>query len=652
MKNLYKICLLEVVVITGLAHLTSGRLPLEDQPTFIPQGWKVAETVNFDNVDVGKLPTNWTGTKTGKGEPQWAVVPDDSAPSKPNVLKQSGVATYPVCIKEDTSIKDGYVEVKFKPISGMEDQAGGVIWRCKDANNYYVARANVNEDNVVLYKTVKGKRTSLDIVGRKGGYGVKEKVASGQWHTLRVEFTGNKFTVIFNGKKMFDVEDNTFPDTGKVGLWTKADSVTLFDDFSYGSVAAATSVNFDDTEVGKLPAHWTGTQTGAGNPKWAVVADDTAPSKPNVLKQSGVATYGLCIKDDTSLKDGFVEVKFKPVSGTSDQAGGLVWRLKDTDNYYVTRANAMGKNNLSIYHTIQGKRVAFKSVNVKVTLGEWHTLRVDFAGNKFIVTLDGTKAIEAMDDSFSDAGKVGVYTRSDSVTLFDDFGYGADEEAGEKGGEQVWTSDSDPVGSIPAGWRAAETNGKGNLGKWEVIKDDSSPSPPNVIALMQTKNTRGTFNLLIAEGTSYQDLELVVKVKAMTGKEDQGGGPIWRAKDANNYYISRWNPLENNLRIYYVKDGKRVQIANADVTLDPNAWHELEIEHVGTKITAGLDGKKLIEVEDKTFTEAGKIGLWTKADAATAFDNIKVKTANAGDEDDDDDKDANDDNDKDESKDK
>jgi hypothetical protein len=149
-------------------------------------------------------------------------------------LKQSGEADYPVALKDDASLKDGFVEVKFKAVSGKEDQAGGVIWRAKDADNYYICRANALEDNVVLYKTEGGKRKSLDIVGRKGGYGVKERVAPGEWHTLRVEFVGNKFTVLFNGKKLFDVEDETFKDAGKVGLWTKADSVTLFDDFSYG----------------------------------------------------------------------------------------------------------------------------------------------------------------------------------------------------------------------------------------------------------------------------------------------------------------------------------------------------------------------------------------------------------------------------------
>jgi len=102
-------------------------------------GVALAETVNFDRTDAGKLPPKWTGTKTGTGEPQWAAVADESAPSKPNVLQQSGVATYPVCIKEDTNLKDGYVEVKFKAVSGKEDQAGGVLWRCRDADNYYPA---------------------------------------------------------------------------------------------------------------------------------------------------------------------------------------------------------------------------------------------------------------------------------------------------------------------------------------------------------------------------------------------------------------------------------------------------------------------------------------------------------------------------------
>jgi len=194
-----------------------------------------AETVSFRNAKPGRLPPHWIATQTGKGQAKWSVEKDKDAPGQPSVLAQSGEANFPVCIKNDTELKDGYVEVKFKPVSGKEDQAGGVIWRVMDKDNYYVCRANALEDNVVLYKTVEGKRSALDIVGRKGGYGVKERVAPAQWHSLRVEFKANRFEVSFDGKHLFDVEDRTFSDAGKVGVWTKADSVTLFDDFSYGS---------------------------------------------------------------------------------------------------------------------------------------------------------------------------------------------------------------------------------------------------------------------------------------------------------------------------------------------------------------------------------------------------------------------------------
>jgi hypothetical protein len=187
----------------------------------------LADTVNFDNLKTGAPPPGWTATKTGSGAAKWTIEQDDSAPSKPNVLRQSGQATYPVCIKDDTSLKDGFVEVKFKPISGKEDQAGGIVWRAKDSNNYYIARANALEENVTIYHTINGRRTEKKRTNTK--------VASNTWHTLRVDFQDNHFTVTFDGKKAIEWDDNTFKDAGKVGVWTKADSVTLFDDFTYGS---------------------------------------------------------------------------------------------------------------------------------------------------------------------------------------------------------------------------------------------------------------------------------------------------------------------------------------------------------------------------------------------------------------------------------
>jgi hypothetical protein len=189
------------------------------------------------------------------------------------------------------------------------------------------------------------------------------------------------------------------------------------------TTAFAETINFDDATAGESPAGWTATRTGSGNAKWTIEKDDTAPSQPNVLKQSGEATYPVCLKNDTSLKDGFVEVKLKPVAGKEDQAGGVIWRAKDADNYYIARANAL-EDNVTIYHTIKGSRVAFKNVNHKVKPGAWHTLRVEFQGNHFTVVFDGEKVIEATDDSFSEAGRVGVWTKADSVTLFDDFAFG------------------------------------------------------------------------------------------------------------------------------------------------------------------------------------------------------------------------------------
>jgi len=192
--------------------------------------------VSFESDPIGATPEGWTATLTGKGDPKWTVETDETAPSRLKVLKQSGRATYPLLLKNDTNIKDGFVEVWFKALAGSQDRAAGVVWRARDANNYYVVRANALEDNFVLYKTVNGVRSALDIVGRKGGYGVAVPVPANTWHSLRVDFKAARFRASFNGNQLFEVDDSTFTDAGKVGLWTKADSVTLFDQITYGEM--------------------------------------------------------------------------------------------------------------------------------------------------------------------------------------------------------------------------------------------------------------------------------------------------------------------------------------------------------------------------------------------------------------------------------
>jgi len=190
-------------------------------------GSAFAASESFDGYGQGAAPPGWTVGVTGRGESRWSVEADPAAPSKPHVLRQTGVGDFPWAIKNDTKLTDGYVEVKFKALSGKRDQAGGVVWRWKDGNNYYVARANALENNVSLYYTEKGKRNTLKYVDAP--------VALNAWHLLRVEFRGKRIRVLLNGKQYIEMEDAHIGGDGAVGLWTKADSVTAFDDFQYGS---------------------------------------------------------------------------------------------------------------------------------------------------------------------------------------------------------------------------------------------------------------------------------------------------------------------------------------------------------------------------------------------------------------------------------
>ena len=196
--------------------------------TVLSTGAAFAETENFDQHKPGAVPAGWECGVTGQGSPRWTVEADRSAPSGPNVLRQAGSGTFPWCVKKGASISDGFVEVKFKPERGREDQAGGVVWRWKDGNNYYVARANALEDNVSLYHTTNGRRITIKYVDAP--------VRANVWHTLRVEFKDKHISVLLDGKRYIELDDTHIAGPGAVGVWTKADSVTSFDDLSYGKL--------------------------------------------------------------------------------------------------------------------------------------------------------------------------------------------------------------------------------------------------------------------------------------------------------------------------------------------------------------------------------------------------------------------------------
>lgn len=188
------------------------------------------------------------------------------------------------------------------------------------------------------------------------------------------------------------------------------------------------------------------------------------------------------------------------------------------------------------------------------------------------------------------------------------------------------TESFDASGELPDGWKIDATRPGPRLPAWEVVQEPKAKSAPNVLTLTDTYGGTGqTYNLVWNTDISLKNGEIEVDVRANAGKEDQGGGPMWRVLDANNYYVARYNPLEGNFSLYVVKDGKRSKIATAGpLQIKAGEWFSIRVEQDGNHINAWLDGRWLINVDDDTLGDAGGVGFWTKADAETTFDNITV----------------------------
>jgi hypothetical protein len=178
-----------------------------------------------------------------------------------------------------------------------------------------------------------------------------------------------------------------------------------------------------------------------------------------------------------------------------------------------------------------------------------------------------------------------------------------------------WNFDRDSPGQPGRGFSS-------DVGEWRVVADPTAPSQPNVLA-QNAKSSSPTFNITLIDGTNYKDVDISVSMKSIAGSIDQGGGLVWRARDAKNYYIARYNPLENNYRVYKVVNGARTQLETASISATPG-WHTLRVTMAGDHIECYYDGRKYLDARDQTFTTGGKIGLWTKADAQTRFDDLKV----------------------------
>lgn len=205
-------------------------------------------------------------------------------------------------------------------------------------------------------------------------------------------------------------------------------------------------------------------------------------------------------------------------------------------------------------------------------------------------------------------------------------GEGKAEQMEVTGGKE-YGFDRSEAGSLPAGWSSCFT-GNGETPVWEVREDSNAPSPSKVMVQTSRPDISFHFNVAVDDGTEFSDLEMSVKIEGQTGKIDQGGGLVWSFKDCDNYYVARINPLENNFRVYKVVAGRRIQLQSASLPLEEGRWYVMKVEKAGSKMTCLLDGTKYLEIEDDTFQQ-GKVGLWTKADAVTSFDDLIVRPSSS-----------------------
>ncbi len=180
--------------------------------------------------------------------------------------------------------------------------------------------------------------------------------------------------------------------------------------------------------------------------------------------------------------------------------------------------------------------------------------------------------------------------------------------------ETIFDFENDKTGILPPNWL-------NETGEWKVVKDGA-----NKVMAQVSKNHSGSYyNVTVNRDLNFKDVEINVKFKGITGREDQGGGPVWRYKDIKNYYIARPNPLENNYRVYKVINGHRKELKSADLDIRTAQWYKLKIEMKGNRIKCYFDGRLVLETTDDSFKDSGKVGLWSKADAVTSFDDMAVK---------------------------
>lgn len=441
----------------AIRTILAGALPLAAFDAASAQGPVGGVKVHFEDQEPGAAPKGWTPSLTGGGgEPEWRIVVDPTSSAGPRVLAQTSTdetnGRYPLCILDGWSAENVKVSVRFRPISGQVDRAGGLVVRYKDKDTYYVVRANALEDNVRLYHVTNGRRVQfagLDHV----------LVKDDEWHTLALEAIGNRFRVWFNGSELFQAEDARITGPGRVGVWTKADSVTHFDDFeareekvSMSAAAAASKgalvLDFEREAIDKKPAGFQIVEAPeAPALEWFVTEDPARAAGAKVLTSKSTRPAGAASESRPAggqgqgggpgrrssplLVEGFsaedftfrFQFKADPFASPNEpgmRTGGAVLRYKDRDDHCVLRINPR-EDNVQLHRVRDGKRKQIGEIHHKrIAEGEWHAVEIRAEGPSIRVSCDGELLFEAVDRDPLTAGRVGLTGAADAKVFFDD----------------------------------------------------------------------------------------------------------------------------------------------------------------------------------------------------------------------------------------
>ena len=188
----------------------------------------------------------------------------------------------------------------------------------------------------------------------------------------------------------------------------------------------------------------------------------------------------------------------------------------------------------------------------------------------------------------------------------------------------VWDFDAEQPGTLPGEFSIGTLFDGRPAGDWQVLATERAKSPPHVFAQLMAKGAEHAYKITLVKEIVPSDLNLEVSFLPIQGRADMGGGLIWRAADDRNYYLARANPLEQNIRVYRVENGIRHLLENSNQTIDVKRWHTLRVTHQGCRVNIFYDDKQVFDLCDKTF-HAGMIGLWTKSDAVTYFDDLQLQ---------------------------